>query len=210
MYTKVDVEPPVTWYSWFALPATIYTVHRGRLLFVSVFRLRMRWRHTQNLAPLLPPQLSADDTVDARADGVSSLADEDAGVVVELDDAAVGALHLLPRADDNGVSDVPALYLVRRRGGTHTGIGGTALLLDDSYYAVAYRGEEAGSISASSLLAEKGGEEKGRRQLLILLAGNGSPMDACRFRPTTRAHSTMAAPELSMQFSIVCGIEPGY
>lgn len=101
----------------------------------------MRRRHTQDLAPLLPPQLSADDTVDARADGVSGLADEDAGVVIELDDAAVGALHLLPRADDNGVSDVAALHLVRRRGGTHTGIGGAALLLDDGYYTVAFRGE---------------------------------------------------------------------
>src|SRR5690242_20535451 len=30
------------------------------------------------------------------------------------------------------------------------------------------------------------------------------PIEACRFWPTTMAHSTMAAPELSMQLSIVC------
>jgi hypothetical protein len=30
-------------------------------------------------------------------------------------------------------------------------------------------------------------------------------MEACLFWPTTMQHSTMAAPELSMQLSIVCG-----
>ena len=34
-------------------------------------------------------------------------------------------------------------------------------------------------------------------------AGGHVPMEACLFWPTTMAHSTMAAPELSMQLSIV-------
>lgn len=99
----------------------------------------MHGGHAENLAPLPPPELGADHAVDAGADGVARLVDEDAGVVVELDDGAVGPLDLLPGPHDDGVPDVAALDLVGRRRGAHAGVRGAALLLDDGYDAVTCR-----------------------------------------------------------------------
>lgn len=99
----------------------------------------MHGGHAENLAPLPPPELGADDAVDTGADGVARLVDEDAGVVVELDDRAVGPLDLLPGPHDDGVADVAALDLVGRRRGAHAGIRRAALLLDDGYDAVTCR-----------------------------------------------------------------------
>lgn len=101
----------------------------------------MHGRHTQDLCPLLPPQLCADDAVDATADGVAGLVDEDAGVVVEAHDGAVHALDLVLCAHDDGVSDVAALDLVAGGGGGHALAAGAALLLDDAHDAVADRGQ---------------------------------------------------------------------
>lgn len=142
LYTKVDMERLIYDAVFVRFPCHyLYSVSLPPLVSPGLlpFRLRMRGRHTEDLAPLLPPQLSTNYTVDAGANGVTGLADEDAGVVVKLDDAAVGALHLLARAHDDGVSDVTALHLVRRRGGTHTGIGCAARLLDNGYEAVSFR-----------------------------------------------------------------------
>jgi hypothetical protein len=99
----------------------------------------MHRRHTQDLGPLLPSQLSTDDAVDSRSDGVASLVDEHAGVVIEADDRAVRSLQLLLGPHDDGVADVSALDLVRSGGGPHTGVGGISLLLYDGYYSVACR-----------------------------------------------------------------------
>lgn len=97
-----------------------HIVWSSLVLFVSFFSLRqsprhslgMHRRHTQDLAPLAPPQLGSHHAVDSRSDGVAGLADQHAGVVVELDHGSVGSLHLLPRPHDDGVSDVAALHLV--------------------------------------------------------------------------------------------------
>ena len=93
-------------------------------------------RHTQYLAPPSSPQLSTYNAVDAGAYGVSGLVDEDARVVVEAHDAAVGSLNLFPRPDDDGVSDIATLHLVRGRCCAHAGVACVALLLDDGYYSV--------------------------------------------------------------------------
>lgn len=97
----------------------------------------MHRRHTQDLGPLLPPQLGADDAVDAAADGVAGLVDQDAGVVVEAHDGAVLALDLVLCAHDDGVPDVAALDLVAGGRGRHALTAGAALLLDDADDAVA-------------------------------------------------------------------------
>ena len=102
----------------------------------KALRLHVHGSHTEDLAPLLPSQLGTDDAVDAGADGVAGLVDEDAGVVVEADDGAVGALDLVLCADDDAVADVAALDLVAGGGGHALG-GGAALLLDDADDAVA-------------------------------------------------------------------------
>lgn len=95
--------------------------------------------HAEDLAPALAAELGGDDAVDAGADGVAGLVDEDAGVVVEADDAAVGALGLLARAHHDRVPDVPPLHLVRRRrrGRPHSRVAGAPLLLHDRYESVA-------------------------------------------------------------------------
>lgn len=92
--------------------------------------------HTQNLAPPPPPQLSTHDAVHARSDRVAGLVDEHARVVVEADHAAVGPLHLFPRAHDDGVPDVPALDFVGGGGDAHAGVAGAPLFLDDGYDSV--------------------------------------------------------------------------
>lgn len=93
--------------------------------------------HTQNLAPLPPPKLSTHHAVDSRSDRIAGLVDENAGVVVEADNRAIGALDLLLCSHDDSVSNVSSLDLVRCGSGTHSCVGGATLLLDDGYYSVA-------------------------------------------------------------------------
>lgn len=87
--------------------------------------------HGQDLAPLLALELSTYGTVDAGADGVSGLVEEDAGVIVESDDGSVATLGRVSGADDDGVADVTALDLVGGGNASHAGRGSTALFLDD-------------------------------------------------------------------------------
>lgn len=81
-------------------------------LFFPSHHLQMHRRQTQNLTPLLAPQLLADDAAQATADGLAALVDQHAGVVVELDHAAVRARVLLRGAHDDGVPDVAAAHFV--------------------------------------------------------------------------------------------------
>lgn len=99
--------------------------------------LSMHGCHTEDLAPLLPPELGADDAVDAASNGVTGLVDEDAGVVVEADDGSVLALDLVLCADDDGVADVATLDLIAGGRGRHALAAGAALLLHDADDAVA-------------------------------------------------------------------------
>ena len=73
----------------------------------------MQRRKRKYLGPLLIPQLGTNDTRQSCADGVSVLVDEDASVVVELDEAAVFALLFLSRSDDHSVSDISSPHFVR-------------------------------------------------------------------------------------------------
>ena len=99
----------------------------------------VHWRETEDLAPLHGAQLRADDAAEPAADGLAVLCDEDAGVVVEADDAAVGALPLLGRAHHDGVPDVAAAHLVGRQGRAAAGLAvELALLLHDDDDAVAW------------------------------------------------------------------------
>ena len=94
--------------------------------------LSLQRGHGEDSAPLLLAQLLADDAVDAGADGVARLVDENAGVVVEANNAAVAARHPLLGPHDDGLADVAALDLGRRRGGRHALGGGASLLLHDA------------------------------------------------------------------------------
>jgi hypothetical protein len=104
-----------------------------------VLPLDVHGRQRQNLGPLLLPQLGSDDAADSGADGLAGLVDQDAGIVVELDDAAIGALPLLGGAHDDGVSDVSATDLVGGADGDAVARlrAKVALLLDNNDYAVA-------------------------------------------------------------------------
>lgn len=103
---------------------------------LPLFSLCLHGCHGQNLAPLLALQLRAHGAVDAGADGVARLVEQDAGVVVEAHDGAVAALRGVSRADDDGVADVAALDLCGGGDAGHAGGGGAALFLDDDDDAV--------------------------------------------------------------------------
>lgn len=75
--------------------------------------LYMRGGHTQDLTPSAPPEFGSHHTVHAGTDRISGLVNKNAGIVVEADDTTVGALDLLPGTDDNSVSDITSLHLVR-------------------------------------------------------------------------------------------------
>lgn len=51
-------------------------------------------------------------TVHSCSDGVSGLVDENTGVIIELDDRTIRALHFLGRADDDGMANVSSANLV--------------------------------------------------------------------------------------------------
>lgn len=73
---------------------------------------------------LLAAELVGDGAEDPRADGLALLVDEDDGVVVELDLAAVAAPPLHRRAHHHAVDDVPLLDLAARLGLLHGGDDG--------------------------------------------------------------------------------------
>lgn len=99
----------------------------------------MHRRQRQDLRPLLLPQLRRNNAADSRTDGLASLVDQHAGVVVELDHAAVWALPLLRCAHNDCVSNITTSYFVCCADGhAVAGLGAeVALLLDDNYDAVA-------------------------------------------------------------------------
>ena len=145
------------------------------------FPLHVHGRQGQNLGPLLLPQLGGHDAADSGSDGLAGLVDQDAGIVVELDDAAVGPLPLLRGAHHDGMPHVAAPDLVCCADRCSIcGLGAeVSLLLDDDYYAVTCRASVATSSPAFSKLP------------IPTLAG--------RLDRRTFTHSTIAAPELSMQ-----------
>src|SRR4051794_2477456 len=63
-------------------------------------------READDLHELAGAQLARHRPEDARADRLALLVDEDGGVAVEADRAAVGAADLLGGADDDGLVDV--------------------------------------------------------------------------------------------------------
>lgn len=73
---------------------------------------QMHRRQTQYLTPLLIPQLLAHHTIHPTPNRLAPLIDQHARVIVELHHAAVRALVLFCRADDDGVADVAAADFV--------------------------------------------------------------------------------------------------
>ena len=99
----------------------------------------MHGRQRQDLGPLLLPQLRRHDAADSRPNGLAGLVDEDASIIVELDDAAVRALPLLRGAHDDGVAHISSPDFVRGADGYAVARlrAEVALLLDDDDDAVA-------------------------------------------------------------------------
>lgn len=99
----------------------------------------MHRRQRQDLGPLLLSELARDDAAHSRSDGLAGLVDEHAGVVVELDHAAVGPLPLLRCPHHDGVSHISSSDLVRCADGhAVAGLGAeVALLLDNHHHAIA-------------------------------------------------------------------------
>ena len=67
----------------------------------------------QYLGPLPIAKLSADNAGQSSTNRISVLVDEDAGVVVEFDEASIFALLFLSRSDHHSVPDVSSPYFVR-------------------------------------------------------------------------------------------------
>lgn len=89
-----------------------------QLFFRALFLLlHMHGRQRQDLGPLLLPELCGNDTAHARSNGLASLVDQHAGVVVELDHASVRSLPLLRCPHYDGVPHVSTSHLVRRADG---------------------------------------------------------------------------------------------
>lgn len=66
----------------------------------------MHRRKTQNLTPLVIPQLCPHDPVQSASNGLSSLVDKHTGIIIEAHNASVCALVLFLRSDYDCVSDV--------------------------------------------------------------------------------------------------------
>ena len=147
--------------------------------------LDVHWGEGQDLGPLLLPQFCSDDAANSRSDGLASLVDEDASIIVELDDAAVWPLPLLGSAHNDCVPHIASPDLVCCADGHAVARLGAkvALLLHHHDDAVAcYRQPRSTPVFVSVL-------------------GWHIPTLAGRFERRTLTHSTIAAPELSMQLT---------
>ena len=140
----------------------------------------------QDLGPLLLSQFRSHDAADSGANGFPRLVDEHAGVVVELDYTAVWPLPLLCCPYHDCVSYIASSHLVRCADGhAVAGFGAkVSLFLHDYYYPVA-------------CLCQPLPHAHDQSQPLHI------PTFAGRLERSTLTHSTMAAPELSMQFTSV-------
>lgn len=145
--------------------------------------LDVHGRQRQDLRPLLLPQFCCHDAADSRPNGLAGLVDQHAGVVVELDHATVRSLPLLRCAHDDCVADISSPHFVGGADGhAVAGLGSkVALLLNDYDDAVAWL----------------------RQPWQPRADGPDLPTFAGRFDRRTLTHSTMAAPELSMQLTRV-------
>jgi len=95
--------------------------------------------HTEDLAPLLLAQLLSHDAVDSCSNGISGFVDQDTGVVVESNNAAISPVDLLSRPYHHGVSDITTLDLDRGRGSSHSLGAGASLLLNDADNSVTWK-----------------------------------------------------------------------
>jgi hypothetical protein len=134
----------------------------------------------EDLGPLFLPELCRHHTAHSRSDGLAGLVDEYAGVVVELDHAAVRPLPLFGRPYDYRLPYISAPHLVRGADGDAVARfrAKVALFFYDHHYPVACS------------------RQYPRRTAMV---PGHVPTLAARLERRTLTHSTMAAPELSMQ-----------
>ena len=122
------------------------------------------------------PQL----TIQTGTNGLAVLVDEDAGIVVEAHDAAVGALQLLGRPHHDGVPYVAAAHLVGRahRHAAAAGLGPeAALLLHNDDDAFAWEGGLARGCLVGRLLEFV--EPGGAFEVCAVLAGMTGSSKLC-------------------------------
>lgn len=135
-------------------------------------------------------------TRESRADGIAILVNEDAGIVIESDQASVLSSFFLSSPHHHRVPNISSSHFVRNAQARSAGSFGTerSLLLDDYDDSVACcRGGKENTSAHRSTSCE-----------LLNVVWLAVPiLAACLFFLITATHSTTAAPELSMQLSIV-------
>lgn len=137
------------------------------------------------------PKLSEALTVHSCSNRVPGLVDQHTGIIAESDEGSVRALQFLLHANNNGMSDITTTDLVRKcSGGGGFGACGS-LLLNDNNYPISCCTTTV-SIFVHSF----------HFPLWIECRGDW-PIVAGRFFLRTFTHSTIEAPELSMQFNSV-------
>lgn len=101
--------------------------------------LHMHRRQTQNLTPLLLPQLRRHHPTHTRPNRLARLINQHTRIIIELDDAAIRALPFLGRSHDDGVAHVAAADFVGGGDGDGGAFGAeVALLLDYDYDAITW------------------------------------------------------------------------
>lgn len=148
----------------------------------------MQRRERQDLRPLLVAQFGAHHTRQPGAYRVTRLVDEYASVVVEFHPAAIFPLLFLVCSDDHSVPYVSSLHLVgdTQAATSRSFLTKRALFLDDHDYSI------------SCIIVNQVSWYR--------LCDGDAPILAVGLIPLffiTATHSTIAAPELSMQLSIV-------
>lgn len=100
----------------------------------------MHRRQTQNLTPLLVPQLLPHDAIHARPNGLPALVNQHTSIIIKPDHTAVRPLVLLRRAHDDGVPNVAAADFVGGADGDGAARFGAevALFLDNDDDAIAW------------------------------------------------------------------------
>lgn len=102
---------------------------------------------TQDLRPLVIPQLLSHHAIQPRPNRLASLIYEHARIVIEIHHAAVGSLGFLRGAHHHCVSDVASSDFVCGGDGDGGAFGAeVALFLHDDDYAVAWRGRLEGVV----------------------------------------------------------------
>ena len=130
-------------------------------------------------------------TVHSGPDWIARLVDQDTGVVIELENRPIRPLCLLCNPNNHGVPDISSTDLVRDTTARCAFGAEVSLFLNHHDDPVTCNDHKQNTLKQSRYITE------------AKYVGEHPPTVAARFLFNTFSHSTTAAPELSMQFSIL-------